>query len=100
MVISTLVAGWSWSVVHARELAVPAGGPGPRTPMLASALTMSGAPTTAYLTDAALEAVTDRILRPARGASGKLRATIQPAPTPLRSDSLPPGARIEYSRGG
>ena len=100
IVISTLIAGWSWSIVHARELVAPSGGPRPGTPMIGSALTASGAPTTAYLTDAALEAVTDRILRPARGASGKLRATIQPAPTPLPADSLPPGAHIEYARGG
>jgi len=100
VVISTLIAGWSWSIVHARDLAAPIGAARPHSPMIAAALARPGAPTTAYLTDATLEAVTDRILASERGASGKLRATIQPAPTPIHADSLPAGAHVEYSRGG
>ena len=99
VVIAILVAGWSWSIVHARELTPGAAGER-TTSSVARALTRPGGPTTAYLTDAALAAVTERMLRTARGASGKLRATIQPSPAPLRPDTLPPGARIEYSRPG
>lgn len=99
VVIAILVAGWSWSIVHARELA-PGGEGGATTPTVAAALTRSGAPTTAYLTDAALASITDRMLRSARGASGKLRASIEPAPAPLHPDTLPAGARIEYSQPG
>lgn len=99
VVTAVLVAGWSWSIAHARDTAP--GGEAERTAStLATALTRPGAPTTAYLTDASMEAITARMLRSARGVSGKLRATIQPAPAPLRPDTLPPGARIEYSRPG
>jgi uncharacterized protein YcbK (DUF882 family) len=45
-------------------------------------------------------ALGERILASARGASGKLRVTIQPAPSPLRTDTLPPGVHVEYSQGG
>lgn len=98
-VIAVLVAGWSWSIVHAREL-VPGGAPERAATTIATALTRSGAPTTAYLTDAVLASITDRMLRSARGASGKLRASIEAAPSPLRPDTLPAGARIEYSQSG
>ena len=99
VVVAILVAGWSWSIAHARELA-PAGAAERTASTIATAITRPGAPTTAYLTDATLDAITDRMLRSARGVSGKLRANIQPSPAPLRPDTLPPGARIEYSQPG
>jgi hypothetical protein len=99
VVITILVAGWSWSIAHARELA-PAAVAERSASRFASAISRSGAPTTAYLTDATLDAITDRMLRSARGISGKLRATIEPQPAPLRPDTLPPGARIEYAQPG
>jgi hypothetical protein len=99
LVIALLVAGWSWSIAHARALS-PAAGPEPAAANIAASLTRSGAPTTAYLTDAALEAITQRMLQSSRGVSGKLRAKIEPSPEPLRPDTLPPGARIEYAQPG
>jgi len=39
------------------------------------------------------------MLENARGASGKLRAAIQPTPAPLTPDTLPAGGRLEYARG-
>lgn len=100
VVITALVAGWSWSIVHARDLA-PLQSPGMRAAStIATSLTTRGAPTAAYLTNATLEAITERMLRSARGASGKLRVTIQPGSAPLRADSLPAGTTIEYSRSG
>jgi hypothetical protein len=99
IVTAVLVAGWSWSIVHARAL-VPGGGPERTATTIAAALTRSGAPTTAYLTDAALASITDRMLRSARGASGRLRASIEPSPAPLHPDTLPAGAHIEYAQPG
>jgi hypothetical protein len=46
--------------------------------VIANSLPTSDAPTTAYLTEAALNRITERILGSARGTSGKLRAVIQP----------------------
>jgi hypothetical protein len=97
-----LAIGWIWSIANARSLTSIAS---PSSPLssaraaIASALPSSGAPTAAYVTDAALSAITDRILESARGASGKLRAVIQPAPAPITPDTLPPGAQLEYARG-
>lgn len=92
--------GWIWSIVNARTL--EAHGVAPLTPATASigaALTHVDARSTAYLTDAALNAYTSRLLASQRGASGKLRATWGPN-AGIRADSLPTGAKIEYSRGG
>ena len=88
--------GWSWSIARARA----AGHPGitPATATIASALTSGAAPSVAYLTDAALSALTE----PARGESGKLRVRIQQPGTPITpilSDSLPEGAVATFSSG-
>jgi hypothetical protein len=53
---------------------------------------------TAYLTDAALMAVTERVLRERRGTSGKLRVVFQTDSAPLAVDSIPEGAEVRYSR--
>jgi uncharacterized protein YcbK (DUF882 family) len=76
VVILLFAIGWSWSIALARANVVsrPAT---ETTGILTSALTEGDAPSIAYLTDAALGAVT-----PLRGESGKLKARIeQPAPT-------------------
>jgi uncharacterized protein YcbK (DUF882 family) len=88
--------GWVWSFANARTLsaAVPAG----TAKTIATALTSSSAPSTAYLTEAALMAVTDRILSPARGASGKLRANIQATPGTVTTDTAADALR--YEQGG
>lgn len=89
--------GWSWSIAHARA----AGDNGPVTPAtanIANALTDRSAPSVAYLTDAALEALT----APGRGESGKLRVRIQQGGTPITPilrDTLPSGAVTTFSSG-
>ena len=92
-----LAAGWIWSIARLQAAEAAHGVP---TRGIAGTLTRTSALRTAYLTDAALTALADRALRQARGASGKLTAKIQPAPAPLTPESLPPGASLEYSRGG
>src|SRR4051812_12232366 len=88
VIIAALVLGWSWSIAHAAGLArrgvrVPS-----PTSSLATSLTSTDAPSTAYLTDATLSA----IAASASGASGRLRAvTALPGDT-LHPDSLPPDA--------
>jgi hypothetical protein len=98
--VATLVlfaVGWSWSIARAR-----AAGDGdvitPATANIASALTEGSAPSVAYLTGAALTALT----KPARGESGKLRVRIQQpgSPiTPILADTLPPGTVATFSTG-
>jgi hypothetical protein len=79
VVIAGLAVGWSWSVVR-----------------VATALTSAGAPSAAFLTEAALLAATRNL----RGASGRLRVqTALPGDT-LRLDSLPPGTRVVYDDHG
>jgi hypothetical protein len=89
--------GWSWSIARAR-----ATGSGdvitPATANIASALTEGSAPSVAYLTNAALTALTS----PARGESGKLRVRIQQPGTPITpilADTLPPGTVATFSTG-
>jgi uncharacterized protein YcbK (DUF882 family) len=89
--------GWVWSFANARTLsaaAVPAGA----AKTFATAITSPNAPSTAYLTEATLLALTDRILGPARGASGKMRAQFQAEPGVITTDSA--GASLRYERGG
>jgi len=102
IVLLAFALGWAWSIVNARTLsaATTNGDVAPVAATMASALTRTDAPTTAYLTDAALNALADRILAGERGTSGKLKAAIEAAPRPLAPDTLPPGAQLEYSRGG
>ncbi|MEP6492786.1 MAG: hypothetical protein ABJF01_08915 [bacterium] len=95
-VIVTLALAWAWSIANARDNDNSA----PVSASLATALTSPGLPTTAYLTDATLNGLANRILSNARGASGKLRVSIQPSPAPLTPDSLPPGGQLEYAQGG
>jgi hypothetical protein len=102
IVLFSLAVGWVWSIANAKNLASVDGELGPfatARATIANSLPTSDAPTTAYLTDAALTGITERMLESARGASGKLRAVIQPTPAPLTPDTLPPGGRLEYARG-
>jgi hypothetical protein len=88
--------GWSWSIARAR--AGGATGVTPATANIARALTEGDAPSVAYLTDAALAALT----KPARGESGKLRVRIQQPGTPITpilGDTLPTGAVATFSSG-
>jgi len=96
----TLVAlfalAWTWSIAYARaaaERGVLVASPSAR---LAASLTGRDRTATAYLTDAALEALASAL----RGRSGKLTVqTVLPGDT-LRADSVPPGARIVYQSEG
>jgi len=89
--------GWSWSIARARA----SGDTDPVTPAtanIASALTDASAPSVAYLTGAALTALSS----PARGESGKLRVRIQQPGTPITpilADTLPPGTVATFSSG-
>ncbi len=97
LVLILFAMGWLWSIARARA----AGDSGPVTPAsanIATALTDRTAPSVAYLTDAALTALT----APARGESGKLRVRIQQGGTPITpilGDTLPPGAVTTFSYG-
>jgi hypothetical protein len=102
VILFALSVGWVYSLANAKRFAA-----GSETSVLSeataaitNALPTSAAPTTAYLTDAALNRIADAVIESARGISGKLRATIQPAPAALTPDTLPPGSSLEYSNGG
>jgi uncharacterized protein YcbK (DUF882 family) len=99
--IGALALGWAWTLVNARDLAAARAEAGdvPLLGHVASALTSADAPSTAYLTDAALVAVANHVLDKQRGASGKLEATFQPTPAPLPVDSLPRGGSLQYKQG-
>ena len=104
VVLLVLAIGWGWSLTHVRtasaatrELGAIGGG---AAGTITSALTNANAPTTAYLTNAALTVLADRMLAGARGASGKLKVTIEPTPAPIRADTLPSGTTVGYSQGG
>ena len=90
-----LVVGWSWSIAdaaHARaEGDEDAGDP---TANIAASLTSPDAPSAAFLTGAALEALT-----PLRGASGKLRVAIRQPGEPVADSSAASGARVTVSGG-
>jgi hypothetical protein len=102
VVLLALTAGWGWTLATGHSPLVDRETSSP-TQSLAStittALTNRDAPTTAYLTDAALVAIVNRALAPDRGASGKLKVNFQPTPHAITTDSLPPGAAVEYTQG-
>lgn len=91
-VVLLLALGWCWTIVdsrlHPRDEPTASA-----VSVIASSLTRSDAPTAAYLTDASLNALTGEL----RGASGKLRAKIAPAGTPLAADSMAGGATIRVA---
>ena len=95
-VLVLFAIGWSWSIARARAAGTT--GVTPATASIASALTEGASPSVAYLTDAALAALT----APARGESGKLRVRIQQPGTPITpilADTLPPGSVATFSSG-
>jgi len=99
--VALLAIGWTWSIINARNLSAARAESGdlPGIGRVAAALTNADAPTTAYLTDAALVAAANHALDKQRGASGKLQAAFEPTPTPLTPDSLPAGASLAYKQG-
>ena len=98
VVVFVFAVGWVWSISAAgRAAAASAGGTVELPNRVAAAITTTNAPSTAYLTDAALVALADRALRKQRGASGKLRAYFEPGQ--FKPESLPPG-QVKYKKGG
>ena len=100
VLLYALAAGWVWTFTHLRTLgargdAEPSAA-GRAAASVASALTSVGAPSAAYLTDAALSALFDR----ARGLSGKLRASIDTSVATVEPDTLPAGADLRYGTAG
>jgi hypothetical protein len=102
VLVALFVVGWGWSLftAPARAAAVASGEAPPARASFTRALTNLDAPKAAYVTDAALNALVDHLLDPARGASGKLKANIQAAPAPVPTDALPAGAQLQYAQGG
>ena len=101
ILLVALALGWSWSIVHLRGQSGATQSSGEvvsAAASMANAIT-SKAPTTAFLTDATLNAIADRALNSARGVSGKLKAAIEPTPAPLHPDSLPPGGKLNTRMG-
>ncbi|HKO15483.1 MAG TPA: hypothetical protein VJU87_04540 [Gemmatimonadaceae bacterium] len=103
LVLYLLVVGWVFVLSHLRTTLRL--GDGTETPSssvmraaasVASALSSTSAPSTAYLTDALLEAM----LAGERGESGELRAAIDTGVAGITPDTLPPGAQLRYSAGG
>ena len=96
VLITSLAIGFVWSFVYSREAAARGEVIPSTAGRLSAALTSADAPSTAFLTEAAILAFT----RSARGLSGQLRAnTVLPGDT-LVPDSLPRGARIVYDSHG
>ena len=96
VVLVLFAGGWLWSIVTARTASgAEMGAVSPATAAITAALTNPDAPTTAYLTDAAVRGVTGE-----RGASGKLRVEISSDTLGFPKDSVPAGARVLYTQGG
>jgi len=81
LVLALFASGWAWSIAMARAAAD--GDISRATASIAAALTDPNAPSTAYLTNAMLEA-----LVPLRGESGKLRVSFQQPGQPVLPDTL------------
>src|SRR4051812_36013690 len=97
-----LAIGWGWSFVHARNVTSTASSNGEvvggAAGAIAAGLTNRDAPTAAYLTNAALDLITSRMIRSQLGASGRLRATFKTSGG-IMADSLPAGGEIKYTSG-
>ena len=97
--IAVIALGYGWSFVN-RDFVKTASANGEVgiAGTIAAAMTNKNAPTTAYLTNAALDALTERMLASQLGKSGKLRATFQTSGG-VTVDSLPAGAEVKYAQG-
>ena len=91
--LATFAIGWSWSVATA-DTRVDGEGVNRVTASIASALTSADAPTAAFVTEAAMQA-----LLPLRGESGRLHAQFREPGAPLGAESLPEGTAVHYSSG-
>lgn len=92
-------AGYLWSFVNRDEISTAsANGEVSAIGAIAAAMTNKDAPTVAYLTNATLDALTERMLASQMGKSGKLRATFRTSGG-INPDTLPPGAELRYAQG-
>ena len=91
--------GWTYSIANVRSLGSVGGEVGgtPAGAAITTALTSPDAPTTAYLTGAALTALADRMFANQRGISGKLLVHLDTLPRPVQPATVPPGARLGYA---
>jgi hypothetical protein len=92
--LATFATGWTWSVATASARTADEPAVTRVTASITSALTSADAPTAAYLSEAAMQA-----LLPLRGESGKLQVQFREPGAPLGTDSLPEGAAVHYSSG-
>src|SRR5687768_11949263 len=92
--LAVIAAGFIWSIVN-RDFIRTANADGEVTAAgtIAAALTNANAPTASYLTNAAMDALTRRLLASQMGKSGRLRATFQTSGG-VQADSLPAGAEL------
>ena len=102
VLVALFAVGWGWSffTAPARAASIASGEVTVARTSFSRALTSANAPTAAYVTDQALNLLVAHLADHARGASGKLQVNIQPAPGTIPTDSLPAGARVEYSQNG
>lgn len=94
MLLLTFIVGWTWSVTTVDARTGHGTAVNRVTASITSALTSADAPTAAFLTEAAMQA-----LLPLRGESGQLHAQFREPGAPLVGDSLPAGAVVHYSSG-
>jgi len=88
--VSILMIGWTWTIVGAATASPDDPVRGATRASVARSIANLDAPNAAYLTDASLAALSGEL----RGASGKLRARVVPAGSPLETDALPEGAEL------
>jgi hypothetical protein len=93
--LATFAIGWTWSVATASARTDDATAVNRVTASITSALTNADAPTAAFLTEVAMQA-----LLPLRGESGRLHVQFREPGAPLGADSLPEGASVHYSSDG
>jgi hypothetical protein len=94
-----IALGYGWSFRHPEFVrTASANGEVGAAGTIAAAMTNASAPTTSYLTNAALDALTARILSGQMGKSGRLRAAFGTTGG-VTADSLPEGAQLRYAQG-
>jgi hypothetical protein len=98
-VVALIAVGYGWSFAH-RDVVRTGSANGEVTVAgsIAAAMTNGNAPNAAYLTNAALDALTERMLGSQLGKSGRLRASFQTTGG-VTADSLPAGAELRYAQG-
>ena len=98
MLVAFIALGWSWSLATARALIAMPGDDAPAvgrlTATIGAALTRRDAPSTAFATDALLDALT-----PLRGRSGRLMVTIGEEGEAVLPDTAVGGAEVTYTAG-